>query len=89
MINTLKSRPVETRQALSSKLSAREVQIVRLLLSGKKNSEIASALSLSEQAVKGYVSDLMVKFHARSRLEVVLAAQKLNAIASETKDLAT
>nr|WP_269152198.1 LuxR C-terminal-related transcriptional regulator [Xanthobacter oligotrophicus] len=59
-------------------LSIREDQIVQLLLLGKKNSEIARALALSEKTVKGYMSTLMQKLHVRNRVEVVIAAQNLN-----------
>ncbi|GAU84732.1 response regulator transcription factor [Bosea sp. BIWAKO-01] len=60
---------------LGNRLSVREEQIVRLLLRGKRNSEIADELSLSAKTVKGYMTTLMTKLNVRSRLEVVLASQ--------------
>ncbi|MDI4657977.1 response regulator transcription factor [Xanthobacter autotrophicus] len=71
-----KARQQRARQAMH--LSIREDQIVQLLLLGKKNSEIARALALSEKTVKGYMSTLMQKLHVRNRVEVVIAAQNLN-----------
>lgn len=65
------------------RLSMREEQIVRLLLRGKRNKEIADSLQISEKTVKHYMSLLMQKLHARNRIEVVLAAQKLNADAMD------
>ncbi|GAU85931.1 response regulator transcription factor [Bosea sp. BIWAKO-01] len=59
---------------LGDRLSVREEQIVRLLLRGKRNSEIADELSLSAKTVKGYMTTLMAKLNVRNRLEVVLAA---------------
>lgn len=58
-------------------LTIRETQIVRLLLRGQTNKEIAIALKISEKTVKHYMTILMQKLHARNRLEVVIAAQKL------------
>jgi DNA-binding NarL/FixJ family response regulator len=60
----------------SVKLTVREKQIVRHLLEARTNREIASSLDISEQTVKNYMSGLMSKFHARNRVEVVIAAQK-------------
>ena len=59
-------------------LSIRETQIVRLLLRGQTNKEIAAALKISDKTVKHYMTILMQKLHARNRLEVVIAAQKFN-----------
>jgi two-component system, NarL family, nitrate/nitrite response regulator NarL len=59
-------------------LSIREQQIVRLLMSGKTNKEIAIAIKISEKTVKHYMTTLMQKLHVRNRVEVVIAAQKLH-----------
>ena len=59
------------------RFSIREDQIVRLLLRGKTNKEIAIALKISEKTVKNYMTILMQKLNARNRLEVVIAAQAL------------
>lgn len=83
VINALQSKALEKQAAQSAKLSVREDQIVRLLLCGKQNREIARALSLSEKTVKGYMTLLMHKLNARNRLEVVIAAQRLNPAAFE------
>jgi DNA-binding NarL/FixJ family response regulator len=58
------------------RFSIREDQIVRLLLRGKTNREIAVSLKISEKTVKNYMTILMQKLNARSRLEVVIAAHK-------------
>lgn len=57
--------------------SRREDQVLRLLLKGRTNKEIALALEIAEKTVKHYMSVLMQKLNARNRLEVVLAAQSL------------
>jgi len=76
VIGALQTKEAEKRAAERLKLSVREEQIVRLLLVGKQNREIAEALDLSEKTVKSYMSNLMAKLNARNRLEVVIAAQK-------------
>ena len=77
VIGALNNRAMEKQTLLNTKLSVREEQIVRLLLCGKQNREIARSLDLSEKTVKSYMSNLMTKLRARNRLEVVIAAQKL------------
>ena len=59
------------------RLSVREEQILRLLLLGKTNREIATALSLSDKTIKHYMTILMQRLNVRNRIEVVLAAQEL------------
>lgn len=65
-----------TRGANNIRLSGRERQLVRCLLEGKSNKEIATALRLTEKTVKHYMTNLMGKLHVHSRLEVVVAAQR-------------
>lgn len=59
------------------RLNVREEQILKLLLTGMTNREIAARLKISEKTVKHYMSLVMQKLNVRNRLEAVLAAQKL------------
>lgn len=59
------------------KLSVREDQIIRQLLNGMTNKQIAAKLSISDKTVKHYMTVLMQKLNARNRVEAVLAAQQL------------
>lgn len=77
VIGALNQKAKDKQAVISTKLSVREEQIVRLLLCGKQNREIARSLDLSEKTVKSYMTNLMTKLRARNRLEVVIAAQKL------------
>ncbi|MGC4077447.1 MAG: response regulator transcription factor [Rubrivivax sp.] len=72
------------RASRSVKLSAREAQLVACLLEAKSNREIARTLNLTEKTVKHYMTNLMNKFQVRSRLEVVLAAQRLNQVSDRS-----
>jgi DNA-binding CsgD family transcriptional regulator len=53
------------------KLNNREQDIVRLLLAGRSNKEIADALGLSLNTVKGYLKLLMRKLGVGSRAEII------------------
>jgi len=66
-------------------LSIREKQIVRLLMSGKTNKEIGRAINISEKTVKHYMTVLIQKLNVRNRLEVVIAAQKLDETGAPAK----
>jgi len=77
VITALRDASFRRKAAEAAKLSIRENQIVRLLLRGKTNREIATALKISEKTVKHYMTVLMQKLQVRNRIEVVLAAQKL------------
>jgi two-component system nitrate/nitrite response regulator NarL len=61
------------------RFSRREEDVLRFLLQGCTNKEIAGALSLSEKTVKHYMTVLMQKLDVRNRVEAVLAAQELAA----------
>ena len=78
VIGALQTKNRTKDAAQQQKLGVREDQILKLLLHGKKNREIAAALKLSEKTVKGYMTVLMQKLNARNRLEVVIAAHKLD-----------
>ena len=78
VIAALRDPMLRRKAAEAVKLSIREEQIVRLLLRAKTNKEIAIVLKISEKTVKHYMTILMQKLHARNRLEVVIAAQKLS-----------
>jgi DNA-binding NarL/FixJ family response regulator len=57
-------------------LTAREREVLALLAEGCANKVIAARLTISETTVKGYVSSLLEKLDARSRLEAVARASK-------------
>jgi DNA-binding NarL/FixJ family response regulator len=78
VIAGLRNASLRRAAAEAVRFSIREDQIVRLLLRGKTNREIAVSLKISEKTVKNYMTILMQKLHARNRLEVVIAAQGLS-----------
>ncbi len=56
------------------RLTAREVDILRLVAGGYSNKEIGRSLHLSEGTVKNYISELLVKLDCRDRTHAVLKA---------------
>lgn len=53
-------------------LSARERDIVRLIVDGASNKEVAAALQISERTVKGHLSNVFQKLGVTDRLKLVL-----------------
>jgi DNA-binding NarL/FixJ family response regulator len=57
--------------------SRREEEVLRHLLRGLTNKEIASVLNISEKTVKQYMTIIIQKLNVRNRVQVVLAAQRM------------
>ncbi len=55
-------------------LSAREIEVLRLLVSGTSNKAIASLLNVSENTVKSHLRHIFGKLQVQSRGEAVAAA---------------
>jgi len=56
--------------ALARVLTPREIEIARLVAQGKRNSEIARVLALSELTVETHLKHIFSKLHVRSRTEL-------------------
>ena len=59
---------------LHTKLTNREMEILRLIAKGLSNSEIAGQLVISEQTVKGHVSNILSKLHLADRTQAAVYA---------------
>lgn len=66
--------------AALSALTAREREIFVLIGQGETNSEIASALYLSESTVKANVGRVLSKLNLRNRVEAVIKAYELGVV---------
>ncbi len=55
-------------------LTARERQIVQLVVDGRSNGEIASRLGTSNQTIKNQLTVIFSKLHVRSRVQLAVYA---------------
>jgi DNA-binding NarL/FixJ family response regulator len=63
-----------TRPTPREALTARELDIVRLVATGQSNAEIAAELHLSTGTVKGHVANIHRKLELRNRVEIAIWA---------------
>ena len=66
-----KNKPVACVE-YSQNLTKKEIEIVKLLVLGKKNSEIATNMRLSEKTIKNYMTEIMQKFNVKNRLALMI-----------------
>jgi len=69
-------RPVET-ESLVENLSARELEILRLVATGASNKEIADTLVIAEGTVKNHLTSILSKLSAQDRMQAVFKARDL------------
>lgn len=69
--------PAAGNQSLAEPLSARELEILRLLAGGATNREIAARLVLAEGTVKNHVTNILTKLGVADRTQAALRARDL------------
>lgn len=77
LTTTFTSRNVEESSALSryKKLSSREIEVLNLLSSGKRNKDIANALDINEKTVSTYKTRLLKKLKVDNLAELINQAR--------------
>jgi DNA-binding NarL/FixJ family response regulator len=66
----------DVRRFSHATLTPRERDLVRGIITGRTNRELARELGLNEQSVKNVLSTIYLKCHVRNRLELALFAVK-------------
>ncbi len=59
---------------LYTELTERELEVLKLIANGLSNSQIAAQLVISENTVKGHVSNILSKLHLADRTQVAVYA---------------
>ena len=67
--------------AKAPKITAREDEVLRLLVSGRPNREIARALGIDEGTVKAHVGRLMRKMGVENRIALTMKAMEFKLVA--------
>jgi NarL family two-component system response regulator LiaR len=62
--------------AVPDELTARELEVLRLIAQGMSNRELAQALVISEKTVKTHVSNILSKLHLADRTQAAIYAYK-------------
>ena len=72
--NSLARMAAEREQLPAPVLTARELEVLKLVARGMSNKEVADELYISENTVKNHVRNILEKLHLHSRMEAVMYA---------------
>ena len=68
------SPDLETAQLLTTQLSDRELQVLKLIANGKDNAQIAGELFISAKTVKNHISNILLKLSIENRIQAAVFA---------------
>ena len=72
--NSLARQAAEKEQLPAPVLTARELEVLKLVARGMSNRDVADELYISENTVKNHVRNILEKLHLHSRMEAVMYA---------------
>jgi LuxR family maltose regulon positive regulatory protein len=70
--------PADSVPDLATPLTAREIEILRLIAAGLKNQEVADRLFISHTTVKRHIANIYGKLHVSNRTEALNTARALS-----------
>jgi len=79
-------RATDERQRLDE-LSARELEVLKLVAQGMSNAEIAASLLLGESTIKTHVGHLLEKLDLRDRVQLAIVAYESGAVRPGEMDM--
>jgi NarL family two-component system response regulator LiaR len=74
LLREISAPPQQPAQNEVDPLTAREVEVLKLVAEGKSNQQIAEELVISEGTVRSHVSNILSKLHLASRTQATLYA---------------
>jgi DNA-binding NarL/FixJ family response regulator len=84
---TAAARPADAAQSPRlSELTARELEVLRLIARGRSNAEIATELVLGENTIKTHVSRVFAKLGLRDRAQAVVVAYETGLVVPQPSD---
>ncbi|MEU7139707.1 response regulator transcription factor [Nocardia sp. NPDC046473] len=76
-LSSVAAAPSDSVDAAELGLSARELDVLRLMAKGHNNSEIAKELFIGVSTVKSHINSLFAKLHVRDRPQAIAQAHRL------------
>jgi DNA-binding NarL/FixJ family response regulator len=69
----------------TERLSAREIEVLELVVAGKTNKQIAATLVITENTVKNHLSNILDKLHLQNRIQAAVYAVRQGLVANATE----